>query len=170
MPLNFDHASLAISNLGGHGGPIDSDINGPQVVRIGGVGTLADGTVIDLQISNVTSYDTFNSIHNGVKHRTNGSFGSVNLRAAQSSSVPASFVQLQFAFVAATDSSPLTLGRTYVTFYDFDNSKNGIRECMQARGGVIGETVTLDTELQRFEINQTEIAASGVSGLDPTLQ
>ena len=170
MELNFDNASLVVSNLGGLGGPTGSNVNGPPVMRIGGVATLADGTVIDLEISNVTAYEAFSSDQNDLKPKSGGTFGSINMLAPRSSDVESTFVQLRFAFLSASDDSLVTLGRTYVTFYDFDNSRSGLRECMQVRGGVVGEALTADTELELFEINQTEIAANGVSGLDPTLQ
>ena len=130
--LDFDHATLITNNLGG----LDSATESP-VIRMGHVGTTSDGTSIDLQISNVTAYRAFNTGINGISHKPNGSFGVINLLAPQASEASTvSFVQLRYSFVDGATGLPLTLSRTHVTFYDFDDSSSGVSECVQVSGGV----------------------------------
>ena len=142
VTLNFDNATLLSSNLGGQGGRGSTPAT-PPVLRLGNVGQLLNGTRLDLEITNMTEYRAFRAANNGLKQKSGGSFGVVNLLAAQASeggtggggtsddAGAASFVQLRFTFVDAPSGQPVTLGRTHVTFVDFDVSQYGLRECMQ---------------------------------------
>ena len=127
----------------------------PQVIEYGGIATLPDGTSIDLRISNVTAYDAFKASNNGVKVASNGTFGVINLLAPRSAEVDATFVQLRFSFLNASNGAPLTLRRTHMTFYDFDQTWRHVRECMQAKGGIVGVALAEPTELEQIESNST---------------
>ena len=161
--LSFDNATLLVSNLGGLGGQLAPEAGAPPVVRYGGVARLQDGTSVDLQVSNATEYRAFSTLNNGIKLTSNGSFGVLNLLAPRSSEVTATWVQLRFSFVDSLTSEPITLERTHVTFYDFDSSRKGVRECVQANGSVVGVSLTDDTELEQIgagSVTMAEIASA----------
>ena len=155
MALSFDNATLVGSNLGGIGGQGAPDALTPPVIRYHNVGRRADGAVIDLEVRNLTAYRAFAARNNGLKAQDAGSFGVINLKAADVAG-SSSFVELRFSFLDATTDAPVTLPRTHVTFYDFDNSKFGIRECMQVNGGVLEQAITDSTELEQFEMARVE--------------
>jgi hypothetical protein len=119
--------------------PTAMDGNMDIIIRnIGNEST--DGEVISLRITNVTEYYGWNTRQNGVKRQAIGDnvgyFGAINLLGPRSNGqMPANkrwtdqftLVQLNFAFL--TDRTPdqtyrsfvpITLGRTFLTFYDFD--------------------------------------------------
>ena len=123
----------------------------------------------------------FNPYANGIKARSGGSFGVINLRASHQGDprVPgqdaatapsASFLELRFTFVAAGTSTPLTLGRTHITFYDFDEgipNPTALRECAQFKGTTASRTkafTTATSELEELEWNST---AGGVQVAGP---
>jgi hypothetical protein len=58
-----------------------------------------------------------------------GTVGAINLLAPRNAAFPASMVQLRFSFIDAVG-LPLHLN-TELTFYDFDQTGGGVRECMQ---------------------------------------
>ena len=85
-----------------------------------------EGQLIDLHITNLTEYRGYDTWRNGVKVTDHGAFGVINLLAPRSVSMGHSwdlehtFVRLLFAFTSSTTQQPLTLERTFLTFYDFD--------------------------------------------------
>lgn len=122
------------SNLGGLGGPLTATQTTPPVIRISSVATMEDGTVVDLEIRNLTNYAAANPRLNTVRRRTLGSFGGVNLLAsAHGSGADLAWTSLRFTFLNAQTSQPVLLGRTYISFYDFDLSASS-RECLQVKG------------------------------------
>ena len=62
-----------------------------------------------------------------------------------------SIVQLRYSFIDAGTQQPVRIGRTHMTFYDFDTSRAGMRECMQAKGGVVSTSVSEDTTLEEVD-------------------
>jgi hypothetical protein len=121
--------------------PTARDGNMDLVVR--NVGQLAANgglTEISLRITNVTEYYGWNTRHNGVKRLVIGNdigyFGAINLLGPRSATQRPvtkqwtnlfTLVQLNFAFLtdltpgqASRTYQPITLGRTFLTFYDFD--------------------------------------------------
>ena len=111
----------------------------------------------------------YDSQVNGIK-ASSEPFGVINLLAPQlndprfpsdqsNDTAPrAAIVQLRFAFRAGGTNIPLTLSRTSLTFYDFDNGRFGLRECMQLRGSSAGSvfaTIAEDSELEEIEYEPT---------------
>jgi len=171
VELSFDSATMSTSNLGGQGGEEPTTDATPPVLHYAGVGTLADGTVVDLVVSNETAYAAFKPTENGLVHMAGGSFGAVNLQAPDGdSSELSTFVQLRYTFVDGSSGLPLTLDRTYVTFYDFDDNRQGVHECLQAKGGIVHTAMTDDTELEELDPSSAGLPdglapwAAGVDG------
>ena len=75
----------------------------------------------------------------------------------QSPSDAASLVELTFSFVQASSDAPVVLPRTYITFFDFDTSGNGARECLQVNGGVAEQTLATGTQLEIIYVNSTSV-------------
>ena len=85
---------------------------------------MADGTRIDLQISNVTEYNAFNPLQNGLSQKTGGTFGVINMKAP-SSDDPAlhSFVQLRFSFLDAATQQPVAVAPADAAFTELSYTK-----------------------------------------------
>jgi hypothetical protein len=109
---------------------------GNMHVLIRGLGSTPAGEPISLLVRNESEYRPWNSRHNGVKRSREGSnagsFVAINLLGPRSASQsPAAMlwhsdftlVQLSYSFVAGTNSVPITIGRTFLTFYDFDTGE-----------------------------------------------
>ena len=77
--ITFDNATLIRSNLGGHGGPHEPPSSTDQYLQYSHVGTLPDGSAIDLRVANLTAYHAYNPSINAISRKGNGSFGVVNL-------------------------------------------------------------------------------------------
>lgn len=158
VSLDFDNVSLLASNLGG----LEHDTM-PRVMHFGGMTTLRDGRVVDLEVSNQTMYAAQSAWFNGLSVKTGGTFGMINLKAPNEE-VPTNFVQLQFRFLDGATGLPLTLDRTQMTFYDFDQSESGTRECLQVKGSVVDTRVAVGTQLEMLD---TALAADMLpAGLD----
>ena len=151
--------------MGGKTRPDDDD---PPVLYLAHVGTLSDGTAIDLQIDNITEYNYHNNYFNGLKEVEAGNFGVVNVKGPQTDGEP-TFMQLRYTFINSLTTEPATLGRTYMTFYDFDGS-NTLRECMQIRGSVSKVGVSPTTELQALHFNRTARENGEELEIDPALR
>ena len=91
VDITFDAAAVIHSNLGFQGGQNGTAHDGlpstsvPPTILLGPVGRHPGLNVdINLRISNLTEYRAFNAIeNNGIKERSNGSFGVVNLLGPQ---------------------------------------------------------------------------------------
>lgn len=147
--LDFANAEVVYSNLGGPGPPSGGE-GPPSGMRLGNVGTLSDGTVIDLEVTNTSQYRAWVSSASGLNPNK---FGVVNLRAP-------GIVDLRFTFLNAATNAPLVLPRTHISFYDFDQDgrlpngwQNDVRECMQARGGITGTTLTANTQIEEYQLD-----------------
>jgi hypothetical protein len=109
----------------------------PAEIYLRDVGTTAAGVGIDLRITNESQYRAWNSRINGVKRTESGfgrvdTFGVVNLLGprlptqrplAKFWSEVFTYAQLRLSFVDGTG-LPLTLYRTFLTFFDFDAGDN----------------------------------------------
>ena len=72
--IDFANATTIHSNLGGQGGRQGStNVSSERVLRLGSIGMLVDGTVVDLEIRNMSDYSPFNADLNGIKYRPEGS-------------------------------------------------------------------------------------------------
>ena len=120
-----------------------------EEIHIANIGTAPGNVCIDLRITNETEYRAWRTGNNGVKRvgiGTNvGFFGAINLLGPR---LPAqrpydkfwnahfTIVQLRYAFVSGgarinasscsrgSGGAPLTIGRTFMTFFDFDTGKS----------------------------------------------
>jgi hypothetical protein len=166
VQLHMHNARIVRSNLGGQGGLCSrnaSDCDEPYnnvttphnfLIRNIGLnvmsryhqpaGAISGGEVVDLLITNLTTYRSWAPNENGlvVKNGVN-EFAQINLlaprRAQQTNSwnTEMTFVELKFEFVTMNSTTgalrPLPLGRIFLTFHDF---YTGIR----IRQGVISNT------------------------------
>jgi hypothetical protein len=121
--INFRDASVAHSNLGGHG----PDFWAPPTVLLTNVGRV-DGRRIDLSISNLTEYtmlyvaDTWNAASfNGILAESNGTFGRLGVRAPARGVADTTSVALRFTFLDAgadgldaATAQPIRLARTFM--------------------------------------------------------
>ena len=105
----------------------------PHEIYIANIGRHSSGEQIDLRIVNQSEYRAWNQNLNGVKRRSQGAisghFGVINLLGPRSAAqrpfdkfwnAHFTYVQLRYRFVNGATSAPLTIFRTYLTFYDFD--------------------------------------------------
>ena len=105
------------------------------------------------------------SKNNGLRNRDGGMFGTFNIIAVRpEDELPASFVELSYTFMRSGTSDSLTLGRTFMTFYDFDKQLDGgSQECMQINGAV-GYTLSSASELDVFGTDASIASRGGGSG------
>ena len=139
--LNFDAAEVKLSNLGGLGGNPgtmghDGTANAslPPRMLLGGVARLADGTVVDLQIDNTSTYKPFKAFSNGVMQKSNGSFGLINMAGTTDGDDwlgEPSVLSLRYTFLDAATGAAVRVPHTFVSFYDLDMSGSGLIECLQ---------------------------------------
>ena len=149
VDLNFHRATVVHSNLGGLGGQcgvkvFDCDENEvtdytPHEILIRGlginnVGPDANGEVIDLRMTNTSEYKQWVRFWNGIKRgdddtSNTDAFAVINLlqprSVAQVSSQWSSvltFTQFKFDFISGASQTPITLERTYLSFWDYDES------------------------------------------------
>ena len=174
--IDFDVAVLVRSNLGGEGGrcfiagtclELYNESTTPHEIAIQGVGfnalgpgvSEADGQRIDLRITNMTEYRSWNRMWNGVKVREKvglgmnadgnltDSFNVINLRAPRDPATTKwwasefTMVQLKYELVTGDEQSPIVLPRTYLTFYDFDAGVSS------QSGGTINEAMQIDPQV-----------------------
>ena len=169
----------------------------PPEVYIANIGTAPGNVCIDLRITNESEYRAWRTGTNGVKRVTAGtnvgSFGTINLLGPRSPSqrpydkfwhAHLTIVQLRYDFVdggrkagsggstftcasSPTIGEPLTLGRTFVTFYDFDGGRSSAasnalpgREVMQIGPQATVTLVPSDTDIQQ-QNESTYIATLG---------
>lgn len=88
---------------------------------------------VDLRISNQTEYRGYAPELNGLRAAAGAAgafgacFGTINLLAPRTRppvwNEIFTFVQLRFDFINSSTGAPLTMPRTYVTFYDFDHAQ-----------------------------------------------
>ena len=75
---------------------------------------------------NESEYRAWNNYWNSIKYDSDGAFGVVNLLAPREESQGDSwrteytFVQLKIEFINAATGQPITLDRTFMSFYDFE--------------------------------------------------
>ena len=153
----------------------------PHEIFIVNVGRAPNGARIDLRITNETEYRAWRLGHNGIKRERQrelavvgsgssfGYFAVVNLLGPRSvTQQPASmwwndaftFVQLLYEFLDSTE-APLTIGRTFLSFYDFDTGLSQVTgavpavECMQIGPQAIDVRLPNVTEIQ--QMNQVHV-------------
>ena len=108
--------------------------------------TLVDGRTVKLVVQNVTAYNAYDSRLNGLKYvdgRSRAAFGTVNVKAPTKGHA---LVQLRFTFVDGESMAPVSLERTFVSFYDFDEHA---RACLQVKGHIVDATTAANTALSR---------------------
>ena len=157
MRLSFQDATVIWSNLGGLGGqPGTSGHDGTPSntvapsIRYGNVGRTtveATNTIIelDLEISNLTAYNAYNTGNNGIKEAAEGdrpSFAVINLLSPRQHETTQS-TKLRFTILDHATGQPVALPRTFFTFFDLDEANNYQqsgdymqRECLGATGYV----------------------------------
>ena len=189
VQLHMHNARIVRSNLGGQGGLCSrnasdcdepyNNVTTPHNILIRNIGlnvmsgyhqpagAISGGEVVDLLITNLTTYRTWAPNENGLVLK-NGvkEFGQINLlaprRADQTNSwnTEITFVELKFEFVTINSTTgtlrPLPLGRIFLTFHDFDA---GIR----IRQGVISSREII--QIDPVTAHPTEL----VSHADPML-
>ena len=154
MDVNFDNASVIHSNLGGLGGQSGLVHDGQPSTSFAPTILIGDvaydpvtRTRVNLEISNLTQYAAFGITNNGVKAKDNGSFGVVNLLGPNTDRTYNN-VALRFSFLNAETGAPYPIHRTFITFYDLDDSVSGLSECLQMReSDGAAPVLTDDTEL-----------------------
>lgn len=139
----------------------------------------AAGQFVDMRITNLTEYYAWNTRWNGVKIGRDGTtnqFAVVNLLGPRSDDMPGriwnnelTFVELNVEFlgrtvpwdehsdpaVQAVSATPLTLARTYISFYDFDTGSQrsdgtfNAPEAMQVDSSATTVALSSATELEQ---------------------
>ena len=108
----------------------------PHEILMRGLGTTPDNNRIDLRITNESEYRAWREAINGIKVQNDnndvGYFGVINLLGPRSPTMrpyhkfwheELTIVQLRFTFMNGDPfplGSNLTIGRTFMTFFDFD--------------------------------------------------
>ena len=120
VPLILDDSSVIYNNLGGQG-PDASPA--PDSILFGNVGTLPDGSTLDLVVSesphSQSKYRAYNPAANGLKRKVGGTFAGINLLAPTvGSGVSSTSTTLRFAFRKSATQQPVQLKRTFMTFFD----------------------------------------------------
>jgi hypothetical protein len=137
--VGFDMAKLVRSNLGGQGGRCTTagfcveqlTASTPQEILFETVGVARTGEPIDMRVTNTSEYRAWNIKLNGIKSQTQGEktgyFGVVNLLGPRSTNqrggqwkTEFTHVELKFELLGRWTRTPITLDRTFMTFYDFD--------------------------------------------------
>ena len=142
--ISFAGATLVRSNIGGQGGRCvtpglcaeNETASTPHEIFIRDVGQFM-GQSIGLRITNETEYRAWRETINGVKREEEGDsvgyFGVVNLLGPRSPQQRPydrfwheafTYAQLAFEFVEGVSNTPLTLPRTFVSFFDFDTGSS----------------------------------------------
>ena len=122
--LNFQGATVTRSNLGGLGP--DSSQH-PSILYSNIATDTITGLSVDLQVSNISSYNPVNTGNNGLA----GLFGQINLYAPQEADGAPNEVTLAFTFLDTASGAPITLGRVRMALFDFDEGSYGNgRECI----------------------------------------
>lgn len=141
VELDFQGGELVWSNLDGKGPDTyvpGTTVPAPRSIRYTGLGTLHDGTGVDLEISSLLAYQPQKDERNGYDKTKTAPFGNVNMQSPMEVNT-GMFVDLKFEFKKSRSNDLLVLPKTLLSFYDFDMDFNeGIRECGQFRG-VVGE-------------------------------
>ena len=175
--LDFKHATLVRSKLGGFGGrcvsadrckEVEHSATPHEIYYANVAPDLAD---LDLRVTNKSAYHAWDSTANGLNLPDPGTavepgaFGVVNLLSprkpgsfgAQPGWSSLSFVELLFEFVSGVDGTPVEVNRTYMSFYDVDAGRalgDGtlrVQEAMAFGPGVSEvRTAPLDTELYEY--------------------
>ena len=188
VQLHMHNARIVRSNLGGQGGLCSrnasdcdepyNNVTTPHNILIRNIGlnvmsgyhqpagAISGGEVVDLLITNLTTYRSWAPNENGlvVKNGVN-EFAQINLlaprRAQQTNSwnTEMTFVELKFEFVTMNSTTgalrPLPLGRIFLTFHDFYTGR--------IRQGVISNTEII--QIDPVAAHPTEL----VSHADPPL-
>jgi hypothetical protein len=148
--------------LGGLGGRCNQDpslctsgapsaLTQPDILIRNVASAFENGEQLDLHISNESEYRGWNVNLNGIKRvvsgASSGHFCVVNLLAPRAVGTRRywhdrlTFADIRYTFVAAATGAARVVGRTLLTFYDFDAGRevnaNGVRvatECIKVRG------------------------------------
>jgi len=138
--------------------------------QIRNVGTAPGGVTIDLRVTNQTEYRAWRETLNGIKRQDEGDgnvgyFGVINLLGPR---IPSqrpldkfwnehfTFVQLRYDFINGGTGAQLTLGRVFLTFFDFDT---GLSQIIGAEPAV--EMMQMGPEAARLDLaTATEIRQS----------
>ena len=141
---------------------------------------------IDLRITNTTEYHGWNTNVNGITRRSQeryASFGVINLlgprlpsQSGYSWNSEFTFVELKFEFLTRTASAwsaavthtPITLRRTFLTFYDFDSGPSSA-EAIQVEPTVAAELIPSPSELERFPTWADFAGEQKIAAFFPTL-
>jgi len=116
--MNFSHAVVSHSNLGGQG-PDD----GPETLVYQNIG-IQDGASVDLVVTAATPYEPNSALKNGLR---GGLFGIINQKVNNA-------VDLNFRFVDR-QGSPVTMDPFFFTLYDIDQGMDhASRESVTVRG------------------------------------
>jgi len=116
--MNFSHAVVSHSNLGGQG-PDD----GPETLVYQNIG-IQDGASVDLVVTAATPYEPNSALKNGLR---GGLFGIINQKVNNA-------VDLNFRFVDR-QVSPVTMDPFFFTLYDIDQGMDhSSRESVTVRG------------------------------------
>jgi len=176
VALNFHDATVVHSNLGGLGGQcgikvFDCDENEvtdatPHEMLIRGVGVnnvgpAANDEVVDLRITNTSEYKQWTPNWNGIKRgeddtSNTDAFAVFNLLqprsvAPQWNSV-LTITQLKFEFITGSSQTPLWLQKTFLSFWDYDES------LADEEGENVMEAIQPDENVRRFyTANGTEM-------------
>ena len=88
------------------------------------------GVGVDLRVANASEYRAWNVGSNGIVQTSGGFFGLINVLAPRDAGTGSdwhgdvTYVDLRFEFVDPINGAPLTLSRTFLSFYDFDHANS----------------------------------------------
>jgi len=122
VEVGFDRSTVLINNLGGW-----SSSSQPAVLRYGSIGTLPDGTVIDLLVENVTEYHGAGT--NGLMALGDRTFAVLNLEPPRAPSNSTN-VGLQLSFLASGTNTTVRVPRTFVSTVNLGAIVPGVRQCV----------------------------------------
>ena len=124
VEVEFDRSTVLINNLGGW-----SSSSQPAVLRYGSIGTLPDGTVIDLLVENLTEYHGGGT--NGLMALGDRTFAVLSLEPPRAPSNSSS-VGLQLSFLASGTNTTVRVNRTFFSVVNLGAIAPGVRECVQS--------------------------------------
>ena len=179
VSLSFHDATVVHSNLGGLGGQcgikvFDCDENEVtdatphemllRGVGVNNVGPAANDEVIDLRITNTSEYRHWTPNTNGIKRgeddtSNTDAFAVINLLQPRSVAQGTSqwnrvltITQFKFEFITGSSQTPLWLQKTYLSFWDYDES------LAEEEGEMIMEAIQPDENARlAFTANGTEV-------------
>ena len=131
----------------------------PPALRFANVGVdPATGRAVDLEVTNNTLYQPWNSANNGLA--SGGRIGQINLEATHQGEDPdrPRYVDLVFSFVDSATSAPVMLSRFEWSVLDFDTGLEGNgAECVSVQGY---SSVQLAVESEVVEANDSVDASA----------